>query len=166
MTPSHIKGRPRIHDEVATLRQVVSVFWERGFDAATYDALEAATGLRRQSLVYAFGDKRAMFLKALDHYAISRVSDVCARLRAEPANEAILTALAMWKEDAKRKARRGCLMVRAAGEVGPEDETVSRKIAAARRRLIDAFADAIDRAKSSGNIKLQIHSKIAESGGH
>ena len=138
----------------------MSVFWERGFDAATYDALETATGLRRQSLVYAFGDKRAMFLRALDQYSRSRVSEVCDRLRAEPADEAIIAALSMWKDDAKRRARRGCLMVRAAGEVGPADKVVARTIAAARRRLVDAFASAIERAKAAGEINLSMPTKM------
>lgn len=152
MTAKITRGRPRIHDEEVTLQQVVSVFWEHGYEASTYDVLEEATGLRRQSLIYAFGDKRSMFLKALDHYAANRVDEVCRVLAVEPAEVAIRQALAMWKADAMRRTRRGCLMVLMAGEVGPMDRDAAKRIAAARRRLVRAFADAVGRAQREGAV--------------
>ena len=108
----------------------MAVFWQHGFDAATYEALEAATGLRRQSLIYAFGDKRAMFLKALDHYAVTRVTAICDVLGEEPvAKTSVRSAFDLWLADARRRKHRGCLMVMTAGEIGPLDKIASAKIA-------------------------------------
>ena len=44
------------------------MFRTKGFDGSTLDELEQATGLGRGSLYGAFGDKRALFLKALARY--------------------------------------------------------------------------------------------------
>ncbi|NJN56968.1 MAG: hypothetical protein HC879_05440 [Leptolyngbyaceae cyanobacterium SL_5_9] len=54
-------GRPREFDCEATLAKAVDVFWEYGFSRITYALLEQATGLHRQSIVYAFGDKKRCF---------------------------------------------------------------------------------------------------------
>ncbi|MEL6262374.1 MAG: TetR/AcrR family transcriptional regulator [Cyanobacteria bacterium J06626_6] len=47
---------------------MTQVFWQQGFAKTTYADLEKATGLHRQSLVYAFGDKKALFESAIDYY--------------------------------------------------------------------------------------------------
>jgi len=61
-------GRRREFDTEAVLDAAVDVFWRRGFEATSIDQLEAATGLRRQSLYGAFGDKERLFLAALRRY--------------------------------------------------------------------------------------------------
>ena len=56
------------------IEKITREFWERGYEATSIQTLEAATGLKRQSLYNAFGNKDAMFELAADHYdrAISR----------------------------------------------------------------------------------------------
>ncbi|MEL6158735.1 MAG: TetR/AcrR family transcriptional regulator [Cyanobacteria bacterium J06623_5] len=63
-----LPGRPREFDHNATLAKITQVFWQQGFAKTTYADLEKATGLHRQSLVYAFGDKKALFESAIDYY--------------------------------------------------------------------------------------------------
>ena len=152
ITPS--RGRPRRFDTDKALHQVMAVFWQHGFDAATYEALEVATGLRRQSLIYAFGDKRTMFLKALDHYAVTRVAVICELLAEEAdAKTNVRSAFDLWLADARRRKHRGCLMVTTAGEIGPLDANASSKIASARKRLVAAFKAAFERAAAEGSLK-------------
>jgi len=61
-------GRHREFDTEEVLDAAVNVFWRLGFEATSIDHLEAATGLRRQSLYGAFGDKERLFLAALRRY--------------------------------------------------------------------------------------------------
>ncbi len=154
MTAFPSRGRPRRFDTDKALHQVMAVFWQHGFGAATYEALEAATGLRRQSLIYAFGDKRTMFLKALDHYAVTRVAAICDVLADEAdAKTSVRSAFDLWIADARRRKHRGCLMVTTAGEMGPLDASASAKIASARKRLVAAFGAAFERAAEEGSLK-------------
>ncbi|TQV83789.1 TetR/AcrR family transcriptional regulator [Denitrobaculum tricleocarpae] len=148
-----IRGRPRSFDQERALDAAMELFWHAGFDAATYDVLEQATGQRRQSLVYAFGDKQALFHAALKRYAETRVEAVCKGLESSPVAKAgIRHVLDDWLKDARRKRRRGCLMVMTAGELGPRDPAAAQIIEAARRKLVAAFARALHTAREQGDL--------------
>jgi AcrR family transcriptional regulator len=62
------RGRPRAYDPDIALSQAMNTFWNAGYAATSLDDLSAATGMNRPSLYAAFGDKRAIYRKALDHY--------------------------------------------------------------------------------------------------
>jgi TetR/AcrR family transcriptional repressor of nem operon len=53
-------------DEV--LDRAMAAFWTRGYEATSIDDLVEATGIGRGSLYSTFGDKRQLFLAALDRY--------------------------------------------------------------------------------------------------
>ncbi len=146
-------GRPRSFDRDRALDAAMAAFWERGYEATTYEHLEVATGCHRQSLVYAFGDKRALFIAALQRYIDRRVGAVCAGLE-EPGDpsRAISGAFALWLEDASRKASRGCMAVNVAGELGGREPDIAKLIESARRRLVSAFAEAFKRAADAGSL--------------
>lgn len=61
-------GRPRQFDEVEVLDAAMDVFWRQGYDGTSMADLLAATGLHKGSLYQAFGDKHALFVRALRHY--------------------------------------------------------------------------------------------------
>src|SRR5919204_30689 len=61
-------GRPRSFDRDKALEGAIAVFWEHGYDATSISLLTQALGIGAPSLYAAFGDKRALFLEALDRY--------------------------------------------------------------------------------------------------
>jgi TetR/AcrR family transcriptional repressor of nem operon len=60
--------RPREFDRDAALGQATRVFWAKGFAATSTEDLVEAMGIGRQSLYNAFGDKRRLYLEALEAY--------------------------------------------------------------------------------------------------
>jgi AcrR family transcriptional regulator len=62
------RGRPRAYDPETALDRAAELFWTKGFDDATLDDLSEAMGMRRPSIYLAFGDKEALFLRALEHF--------------------------------------------------------------------------------------------------
>ena len=60
------RGRPRAYDPERALAQATAAFWDAGYSATSLDDLSAATGMNRPSLYGAFGDKHALYLKAID----------------------------------------------------------------------------------------------------
>jgi AcrR family transcriptional regulator len=62
------RGRPRAYDPDVALRQALEAFWKGGYAGTSLDDLAEATGMNRPSLYAGFGDKRAIYLKALEHY--------------------------------------------------------------------------------------------------
>jgi AcrR family transcriptional regulator len=76
-TKSRARGRPRSFDEAETLKTIRACFAEKGYAGTSICDLSDATGLSTPSLYNAFGDKRTMFLRALD----LEFEEVAARLR-------------------------------------------------------------------------------------
>jgi AcrR family transcriptional regulator len=62
------RGRPRGYDPGVALRRVQETFWAQGYSRTSLDDLAAAAGMNRPSLYAAFGDKQALYLKALEDY--------------------------------------------------------------------------------------------------
>src|SRR5580692_10526536 len=63
------RGRPRSFDEKDALEKATRVFRSKGYDGATIDDLVAGMGVGRPSLYAIFGDKRTIFMRALNAYA-------------------------------------------------------------------------------------------------
>ena len=61
-------GRPRQFDDTEALRKIMALFWKSGFEGVSLSQIMSATGLQKASLYAAFGDKRSMYLKALQQY--------------------------------------------------------------------------------------------------
>ena len=63
-----VKGRPREFCTEAALSAALRVFWSKGYEGASMADLTGAMGITRPSLYAAFGNKEALFHKALDLY--------------------------------------------------------------------------------------------------
>jgi AcrR family transcriptional regulator len=63
-----VSGRKQF-DVDRALDQAMGVFWEHSYADASLELLTTATGLGRGSLYGAFGDKDALFRRALDRYS-------------------------------------------------------------------------------------------------
>jgi len=61
-------GRPRTFDVEEALEAALGVFWRKGFEGTSYADLVAVTGVERPALYSAFGNKEALFLRALERY--------------------------------------------------------------------------------------------------
>jgi TetR/AcrR family transcriptional repressor of nem operon len=115
-------ARPREFDEGAVLDAAVLCFWSRGYEATSVRDLVEKTGITAASLYNAFGDKRAIYEKALDHYVEGSVADRIRRCEALAPRDAIG---AFFEEILKRslgdRERKGCMLVNAALDVAPHD---------------------------------------------
>lgn len=132
-------GRPREFDEGAVLNAAVLCFWRRGYEATSVRDLVAQTGITAASLYNAFGDKRTLYQKALDHYAEASIANRIRRCEALPPYQAIT---AFFKDIVKRslndRDRKGCMLVNAALDVAPHDPAF-RKVVAEVLVGIEAF---------------------------
>ncbi len=142
-------GRPREFDEDEALTAIMGVFWAKGFEGTSLSDLVAATGLKKGSLYAAFGDKRAMYLKALALYDRIWIDAAARRLSGDGAPlsriEAFLQA-ASSKDDG-----RGCFLCNAAIDQASGDPDASRLVQASLGRLEAAVADAVMEVYGSGD---------------
>jgi len=73
-------ARPREFDETAVLEAAVQCFWARGYEATSVRDLAESMGITSASLYNAFGDKRSLYRRALDHYIAQSFADRVGRL--------------------------------------------------------------------------------------
>lgn len=138
-------GRPRNFDPEAAALAAVEVFWQNGYDGASLEDLTAALGINRPSLYNAFGDKRGLFLAALDAYGRNFGRKALEAFEAESDLRAAITAFfrTALANATRPGAARGCLVGSAAvaslTTTDGVDETVRRTNQELRRKLAERF---------------------------
>src|SRR6201995_1657129 len=110
---SRPRGRPRSFDETGALEKATQVFWAKGYDGVTIDDLVEGMGVGRPSLYAIFGDKRAIFLRALKAYAEAKGARAAnALLSPQTLRDSITSFLRFAVESATEKgSAHGCLMM-------------------------------------------------------
>lgn len=91
------------------------VFWEKGYEGATLADLTAAMGINRSSLYTIFGDKEALFGKAIERYTEGPAAYVRKAVE-EPTARAVVEALLKGSATMMSNPQnpRGCLSVQGA----------------------------------------------------
>ncbi|MBV9723763.1 MAG: TetR/AcrR family transcriptional regulator [Gammaproteobacteria bacterium] len=142
------RGRPRSFDEKGALEKATQVFWSKGYDGVTIDDLVEGMGVARPSLYAVFGDKRAIFLRALKAYAERKgASAAKALLSPQTLRDSIVGFLRYAVESATQKgSAHGCLLICVAPLVNDAEvqrflrSTVAGGAALVERRFRDGIS--------------------------
>jgi AcrR family transcriptional regulator len=62
------RGRPSVFDRGAALKAAMQLFWERGYQGASFDDLIAAMGISASSFYNSFGSKQELYCEATQSY--------------------------------------------------------------------------------------------------
>ena len=62
------RGRPREFDADEALQRALLLFWRKGYEGTSLSDLTEAMGINRPSLYAAYGNKEAIFRKAVERY--------------------------------------------------------------------------------------------------
>ena len=147
------RGRPRAYQPEIALGKALDLFRKDGFAGTSLDDLSAATGMNRPSLYAAFGDKRDLYLKTLEHYREQSRALAQQVLADNPPLRVFLKrfydkALELYFGDGPR----GCYTIGTAATVAAVDDDVRRFLAEGVRGA-DAFLKRrIEKAKAEGEI--------------
>jgi TetR/AcrR family transcriptional repressor of nem operon len=152
-------GRPREFDTDTAIESAVLVFRERGYQATSIGDLCEATGLTAGSIYKAFGDKRTLFLAALDRYVESRNAELNKRLDAQPnGREKIRTVLRFYAEaSCGEEGQRGCLVLSSAVALATFDEEMAARVEAVMRRNEDMLRDLVRQGQKDNSISPDLH---------
>jgi TetR/AcrR family transcriptional regulator, transcriptional repressor for nem operon len=146
-------ARPREFDEDEVLDAAAECFWTRGYEATSLRGLIEKTGLTGASLYNAFGDKRALYRRALDRYVEGGVADRIRRCEPLPPLEAIDAFFAdIVRRSLADPQRKGCMLVNAALEVAPHDPRFRDIVAAVLIRIEEFFRRKIETGQADGTI--------------
>lgn len=128
-----VRGRPRSFDPDDALGRATERFRTHGFAGTSLDDLSEATGLARPSLAAAFGDKRAMYVAAIDRLT-ARVERQLLRLgEAKLPLRALVERILIGSIDlylTGSDGPEGCLIINTAATQAASDPQVREKVAA------------------------------------
>jgi TetR/AcrR family transcriptional repressor of nem operon len=146
-------ARPRTFEEADVVEAAREQIWTHGYSATSVDDLTAATGLGKGSLYGAFGDKHALFVRALDNYCTTAADRISAQLRQPgvPAIDRLSNHVRTIVADIIAEGR-GCLMAKSSVELGGADSDVDRIVGESLRRWQSDLADCLVEAHDDGSI--------------
>ena len=141
-------------DEQEALGRAMDLFWRQGYEATSVQDLTEELGLSRSSLYATFGDKDRLYQAALQHYCRAEAGPRHALLQGDrPVLDAVRELLeGIAAAPSLHPDRRGCLVVNAAMERVPADETTAAAVAAELERLEAALVDALRRGQARGEL--------------
>jgi TetR/AcrR family transcriptional regulator, transcriptional repressor for nem operon len=145
-------GRPREFNEIAALQAATDRFWQHGYEATSMRDLAASMGLTAPSLYNAFGDKQALFARALQRYLDCTTRDRLRRYETSLApKEAIRRFFAeIVDHSIDDRERKGCFLVNSALDVAPHQSEVRAVIAKQFAELEAFFKRCIIAAQADG----------------
>ena len=147
-------ARPREFDESAALEAAVHCFWSRGYEATSVRDLARSMGITGASLYNAFGDKRSLYRRSLDHYVSNSFGDRVRRFESElPPFEALEAFFsAVIERSITDKERKGCMLVNSALELAPHDKEFRRVVVGVLGEVEAFFRRCVEAGQSSGTI--------------
>ncbi|TCL71823.1 TetR/AcrR family transcriptional regulator [Rhizobium sp. BK251] len=150
-------GRSRQFNEDEVLEAAQNAFWSKGYEATSTRDLTEAMGITPASLYNAFGDKRHLYLRALDHYLDRSLRERIRRMETTKSPHAAIPAF--FAETIERSIadseHRGCMLVNSALESRPDDPEVQRVIAAESEAFEAFFRRCLNAAAANGEIELR-----------
>ena len=151
------KGRPREFCVDQALAEALHVFWAKGYDGASMTDLTEAMGITKPSLYAAFGNKEALFHKALDLYEQEKLEYGRAALE-QPTARKVAEFYLRGAIDVHGGTDdpKGCMGLISSLACSPEAESIKadvvRRRASSQRLLVERF----ERAKAEGDIPAHV----------
>jgi len=146
-------GRPREFDTETAITQAMRLFWRKGYEGTSLSDLTEELGVTRPSLYAAFGNKEALFLKALDRYDRETSAFIEPALAAPTVRglaEGLIYGACAFHSEATNPP--GCLMVHGALVGGETSATVRRETNHRRGLLRDRIEERLAVAQADGDL--------------
>lgn len=153
-------GRPLSFDRDVALRKAMLLFWRHGYEGTSIQQLTAALGVTPPSIYTAFGDKKRLFLEAVELYrsgemTAERIIDEAATAR--DAARALMSGAAIGFTGSDTPS--GCLMATSAISCSDDAADIQAELAGIRRGIEAHLRQRISRAVDSGELPPEADAK-------
>src|SRR5580693_5769936 len=147
-------ARSKEFNEERALAAAVDVFWRQGYENTSLEALMREMGIARQSLYDTFGDKRALYLKAMSFYRQQTNSSLRESLSSAPTvKEGFTRVLLGLIAESREQHARGCLLLSANMERAVDDQEIARFLEDNQAEVESIFAEALRRGQRVGEMR-------------
>ncbi len=132
--PARARGRPPAFDRAEALDRAMQLFWEQGFEGASFDQLTGAMAISPSSFYNSFGSKEQLYIEATDAYMRASgdwyANSLFGAVNAREAFENLLEATA--RQFTGKGHPSGCMVSLAGTHLPPEFASVRQTMAAHR----------------------------------
>jgi AcrR family transcriptional regulator len=151
------RGRPREFCVEQALAQALRVFWSKGYEGTSLNDLTKAMGITRPSLYAAFGNKEALFRKALELYEREKLEYI-GRALAQPTARGVAEVLLRGAVDnaSSSEGPHGCLGVITSVACGAESQSIREEVLERGKVAKRALIDRLERAKAEGDLPANV----------
>jgi TetR/AcrR family transcriptional repressor of nem operon len=150
-------ARPREFDETSVLDAAMNCFWSKGYETTSVRDLADQMGITGASLYNAFGDKRSLYRRSLEHYLEQSVRE---RIRLYEGSAPLEAIEAFFREVVNRsvsdKSHRGCMLVNAALEIDPHDPEFQKVVAKEISSIESFFGRCIKAGQEDGSLRRDV----------
>lgn len=148
-----LRGRPRGFDREAALAAAMTVFWRKGYTAASISDLCQAMGIGSPSLYAAFSSKENLYSEAIAHYGAMASPKIWHPLEsARTAREGVAAFLKASAENlVKPGMPRGC-MVTLSDAAGADVPEICKVLNGERARILKTLQTRLQRGIVEGDL--------------
>ena len=156
-------ARPREFDIEEALALALDVFWIQGYDTTSMTDLMDATGLAKGSIYKGYGDKKRLFMRALDSYLAQANSSLRESAEASGSGREALEQIFSNVVDMStgKGVRRGCFSVNSTIELCPHDPDVHDRLRRNTQEKEKTFAAIIRKGIADGSLRKDIVPNLA-----
>ncbi len=151
------RGRPRQFDLDRALDTALLLFWRHGYEGTSLAALTEAIGINVPSLYAAFGNKEALFEKALARY-LQKPAAYLPKALQEPTSRRAVEKLFGGAIQMVMNPHHpdGCLLVQGALASGPSSESIRQQLSRRRAGAEAAVRRRFERAITEGDLPSNV----------
>jgi TetR/AcrR family transcriptional repressor of nem operon len=149
-------GRPRAFDTAAALRRARDIFWNAGYGGTSIQDLVDGLAVERGSLYAAFGDKRRLYLQAVQLYWSEYEAQLTEALGSVPLLPALREVLVLPAQlgaiATEPGSPHGCMMGNTVVELVPQDPEATALAHDSFTRFRSLVEDALREAQKRGEV--------------
>ncbi|HSI24986.1 MAG TPA: TetR/AcrR family transcriptional regulator [Methylotenera sp.] len=154
------RGRPLEFNQDEALDKALNVFWSRGYEGASMAELTEVLGINKPSIYATFGNKEALFRKALARYRAGPIAFVGEAMKQPTARQAVENLLTKAVDFFSDKSKpNGCMIVQGALTCGESALTIQQELIANRGGFEATLTQRFDLAKKHGDLPSNVNSK-------
>jgi len=149
------RGPDKQFDPESALDKAMELFWEKGYAATSLNELLATMKIGRKSLYDTFGNKRALYIKALDRYSQTVVSEIHRALN-NPERSALANVRTVMRNIAAENCKpmsSGCLLGVSMAQFRTDDTEMAAVLRKHVQRVERAYYKAFAKAQADGELK-------------
>ncbi|HTA77102.1 MAG TPA: TetR/AcrR family transcriptional regulator [bacterium] len=153
----NLRGRPKAFSTEDALCAAMQVFSEKGFEATSLSDLTKAMGINRTSMYATYGNKEALFRKAMDFYVSESEAHLEKALSAETAKQAVEDLLHNGVYMATEPEGPGVCFITQSPLTGPDASKETREYLEFKRStVLRMLKNRFEKAKADGELPEKV----------